>query len=84
MSDRPSEASSKNVISDVETIETDEAVDPLAKVKLEPIRTVVRELKRPDGTLVTVEVPVYPPFELKDMPSLATGKPANEKLERSK
>ena len=33
---------------------------------LEPIRKVVRELKRPDGTTLRVEVPVYPPFRLKD------------------
>lgn len=32
---------------------------------LEPIRIVVRELERPDGTTVAVEVPVYPPFRLK-------------------
>jgi hypothetical protein len=30
----------------------------------EPIRTVERELTRPDGTTVTVQVPVYPPFKL--------------------
>ena len=33
---------------------------------LEPIRKVVRELKRPDGTTLRVEVPVYPPFRLKE------------------
>ena len=33
---------------------------------LKPIRKVVRELKRPDGTTLRVEVPVYPPFRLKD------------------
>ena len=32
---------------------------------LEPIRKVVRELKRPDGSTLRVEVPVYPPFQLK-------------------
>lgn len=32
---------------------------------LEPLRVVVRELTRPDGTTLTVEVPVYPPFQLK-------------------
>ncbi len=31
---------------------------------LEPIRTVERELTRPDGTTLKVQVPVYPPFRL--------------------
>lgn len=31
---------------------------------LEPIRYVERELTRPDGTRLKVEVPVYPPFQL--------------------
>jgi hypothetical protein len=31
---------------------------------LEPIRVVERELTRPDGTKVKVQVPVYPPFQL--------------------
>jgi hypothetical protein len=33
--------------------------------RLRPIRTVVRELTRPDGTTIQVKVPVYPPFRLK-------------------
>ncbi len=33
--------------------------------RLRPIRTVIRELTRPDGTTIRVEVPVYPPFRLK-------------------
>ena len=33
-------------------------------VPLEPIRTVERVLTRPDGTRMTVQVPVYPPFQL--------------------
>jgi len=33
---------------------------------LEPIRTVVRELTSPDGTVLRVPVPVYPPFRLRD------------------
>ena len=33
---------------------------------LEPVRKVVRELKRPDGSTLRVEVPVYPPFRLKE------------------
>jgi len=32
---------------------------------LRPVRTVKRKLTRPDGTVCTVEVPVYPPFQLK-------------------
>ncbi len=32
---------------------------------LEPIRIVVRELEGPDGSTMKVEVPVYPPFQLK-------------------
>jgi hypothetical protein len=31
---------------------------------LKPIRVVVRELTRPDGKKLRVEVPVYPPFRL--------------------
>lgn len=33
---------------------------------LKPIRVVVRELTRPDGKKLRVEVPVYPPFQLED------------------
>lgn len=33
---------------------------------LEPIGVVERELTRPDGTKVRVEVPVYPPFRLQE------------------
>ena len=33
---------------------------------LEPIEYVERELTRPDGSSVTVKVPVYPPFKLKE------------------
>src|SRR5262245_16916507 len=33
---------------------------------LEPIRVVVRELTRPDGKKMKVEVPVYPPFKLEE------------------
>ena len=33
---------------------------------LEPIGVVERDLTTPDGTTVTVEVPVYPPFRLED------------------
>ncbi len=34
--------------------------------RLKPIRRVMRELERPDGTILRVKVPVYPPFKLKD------------------
>ena len=33
--------------------------------RLKPIRRVMREIERPDGTILRVEVPVYPPFKLK-------------------
>ena len=35
---------------------------------LEPIAVVERELTRPDGTKLKVEVPVYPPFRLAERP----------------
>jgi hypothetical protein len=38
----------------------------IPSAKLEPIRVVVRELTRPDGKKMKVQVPVYPPFELDD------------------
>jgi FKBP-type peptidyl-prolyl cis-trans isomerase (trigger factor) len=34
--------------------------------RLKPIRRVVRQIERRDGTVLRVEVPVYPPFKLKD------------------
>jgi hypothetical protein len=40
--------------------------DTVKGAKLEPIRVVRRELRRPDGKLVQVDVPVYPPFRLED------------------
>jgi hypothetical protein len=36
---------------------------------LSPIRTVERELVRPDGSKLRVAVPVYPPFRLEDRPA---------------
>jgi len=33
--------------------------------RLKPIRRVMREIERPDGVILRVEVPVYPPFKLK-------------------
>lgn len=46
---------------------------------LEPIRVVERELTCPDGTRITVKVPVYPPFRLQDR-----GGEAPERGERTK
>lgn len=40
--------------------------DMVKGAKLEPIRVVRRELRRPDGTVIQVDVPVYPPFRLED------------------
>ena len=34
--------------------------------RLKPIRRVMRDIERPDGAILRVEVPVYPPFKLKD------------------
>jgi hypothetical protein len=42
--------------------------DRIEGERLEPIRSVVREIERRDGTVLRVEVPVYPPFKLKDRP----------------
>ena len=42
---------------------------PAARIegeRLKPIRRVMRDLERPDGTILRVKVPVYPPFKLKD------------------
>jgi len=41
--------------------------------RLEPIDKVVRELTSPDGTILRVEVPVYPPFRLKERAEAASG-----------
>jgi hypothetical protein len=45
-------------------------IDPedrrIRSAPLEPIRVVVRELTRPDGKKLKVEVPVYPPFKLEE------------------
>lgn len=43
--------------------------DAIQGEELEPIRTVERVLTRPDGTRVRVQVPVYPPFQLKQRAS---------------
>ena len=41
-----------------------ESHDAVRGAPLEPIRVVERELTRPDGTKLKVQVPVYPPFQL--------------------
>ncbi len=51
----------------------DETLDPerqtgIEGAPLEPIGVVERELTRPDGTKLRVEVPVYPPFRLAERP----------------
>ncbi len=38
--------------------------DAVRGAPLEPIRVVERELTRPDGSKIKVQVPVYPPFQL--------------------
>ena len=38
---------------------------PIESAQLTPVRVVKRELVSPDGSTVTVDVPVYPPFRLK-------------------
>jgi len=48
--------------------EIDEGRGEVRGADLEPIGVVQRELMRPDGTTVIVEVPVYPPFRLADHP----------------
>ena len=58
------------------------AVSRLAGIqgaKLEPIRTVERELTRPDGTRVKVRVPVYPPFRLDEQKAGKHRRAANKK-----
>ena len=48
-------------------------IEPERGAPLEPIRVVERVLTRPDGTKVRVEVPVYPPFQLRKAPSAPVG-----------
>jgi hypothetical protein len=48
---------------------------------LEPIRVVERELIHPDGTTLKVQVPVYPPFELKKRPPAKT--PRSRKVRKA-
>ncbi len=46
-----------------------DAADRDAEIRsqpLEPIGVVERELTRPDGTKLRVEVPIYPPFKLEE------------------
>ena len=88
MTVRPSGVSQENDAESVESIDPDEAEELVPRLNVEPIRTVVRELTRPDGSTVTVEVPVYPPFEMKDLQNRLdrkNGKPsANNKRARAK
>ena len=46
-----------------------ESHDVVRGAPLEPIRVVERELTRPDGTKIKVQVPVYPPFQLTSAPA---------------
>jgi hypothetical protein len=55
----------------METAESKRELGEVESEKLEPIRMVERVLTRPDGTTVRVEVPVYPPFRLKERPARA-------------
>ncbi len=52
--------------------------DGVRGAPLKPIRVVKRELTRPDGTKLTVDVPVYPPFRLEDR---APPKPRSRKVD---
>ena len=47
-------------------IESEEVDRGIRSAPLEPIRIVVRELTRPDGKKMKVNVPVYPPFRLEE------------------
>ena len=47
-------------------IESEEVDRGIRSAPLEPIRVVVRELTRPDGKKMKVQVPVYPPFRLEE------------------
>ena len=51
-----------------EELATAGALGEVRGAELEPIGVVQRELTRPDGTKLVVEVPVYPPFRLADAP----------------
>lgn len=44
----------------------DESAEAIETEKPEPIGVVKRELTRPDGSTVMVEVPVYAPFDLRE------------------
>jgi hypothetical protein len=58
-----------------------DAAEPEVRAKLEPIGTVRRELIRPDGTKVAVDVPIYPPFRLDDA-AAAAAKPKGKQPPR--
>lgn len=58
--------------------------DTVKGAKLEPIRVVRRELRRPDGKVVQVDVPVYPPFRLEDRSEQSAGRRRTRKDEERK
>lgn len=53
--------------------------------RLDPVRVIERELTRPDGTTMTVRVPVYPPFQLKKRPpaKVTTTEKAGRKMRKT-
>ena len=57
-------ADRKNDSTEEHELDPLEAELTIQSAPLEPIRVVERELIRPDGSTVVVEVPVYPPFKL--------------------
>ena len=64
------------------------ASDRVRRPPLQPIGSVRRELVRPDGTKIVVDVPVYPPFRLESTgaappPPEARRKRSNAKPRRS-
>jgi hypothetical protein len=73
----PDEADAEAAMAAEETdaAETPDAEEEAPRPKLEPIGTVRRELVRPDGKKVYVDVPVYPPFRLADDASNAPKPP---------
>jgi len=60
-------------------IEPEEVDRRIHSAPLEPIRVVVRELTRPDGKKLKVEVPVYPPFRLEEGSERAARQAASER-----
>ena len=60
-------------------IEPEQVDRRIHSAPLEPIRVVVRELTRPDGKKLKVEVPVYPPFRLEEGGERAARQAASER-----